>query len=296
MRKLLKPMGLLAIVALSSVLGGCQLTVLDPKGPVAEQQKDLIYWSIGFMLFIVAVVFVLFSIIIVRYREKKHAEGYEPPDQHGNTFLEIIWTAIPILIVIALAVPTVKTIYALDKAPEATSHKKPLVIHATSAEWKWMFSYPEQNLETVNYLVIPEDRPILFKLTSADSMSALWIPSLGGQEYNMAGMQTELYLQADKPGIYEGRNANFNGEGFADQKFKVKAVTQEEYDKWVKDKQNSAPKLTKKEYDHLLLQGHTKQMTFSSTHLQYVDHAKMDNAGYAEKLRKQSEKQQEKAH
>ncbi|RLQ93424.1 cytochrome aa3 quinol oxidase subunit II [Falsibacillus albus] len=294
MRKLVKPLVLLSILITSVFLGGCsKMTMFNPQGPVAEQQKDLIFWSIGFMLFIVAVVFILFSIIIVRYRERKQPEGYEPPDDHGNTFLEIIWTVIPIIIVIALSVPTVKTIYSLEKPPKATAHKKPLVVNVTSVDWKWIFSYPEQNIETVNQLIIPEDRPVKFKLTSADSMAAFWVPALGGQEYNMAGMQTDLYLQADHPGVYKGRNANFNGEGFADQKFDVKAETQEDFDQWVKDTQKSAPKLTKKQYDQLMLAGHSKPMTFSSTHLQWVDHAKMSNSDYAEKIREQNKQSNE---
>ena len=288
MRNLVKPFLLLSILTLSVLLSGCsELTVLDPKGPVAEQQKDLIYLSIGFMLFIVAVVFILFSIIIVKYRERKSYDGYEPPEHEGNLLLELVWTIIPIIIVVALSIPTVKTIYALDKAPAATAHKEPVVIHATSVEWKWIFSYPDQDIETVNYLVIPEDRPVLFKLTSADSMAAFWVPALGGQEYNMAGMQTELYLQADEPGTYKGRNANFNGEGFTHQTFDVKAETQEDFDKWVKETQASAPKLSKDHYDQLLLQGHSDEETFSSTHLQWIDHSKNKNSDYAEKVRKQ---------
>ncbi len=281
-------------MTLTSLLSGCsELTVLDPKGPVAEQQKNLILLSIGFMLFIVAVVFVLFSIIIVKYRERKDYDGYEPPHHEGNLWLELVWTIIPIIIVVALSIPTVKTIYALEDAPAETSHKDPVVIHATSVEWKWIFSYPEQNIETVNHLVIPEDRPILFKLTSADSMAAFWVPQLGGQEYNMAGMQTELFLQADHIGTYQGRNANFNGEGFTHQTFEVKAETQEDFDQWVKETQSSAPELTKDHYDHLLLKGHTNTETFSSTHLKWVDHSKNKNSDYAEKVRKQLDEKAE---
>jgi cytochrome aa3-600 menaquinol oxidase subunit 2 len=56
------------------------------------------------------------------------------------------------------------------------------VIHATSADWKWIFSYPEEDIETINYVNVPEDHPILFKITSADSMSSFWVPQIGGQE------------------------------------------------------------------------------------------------------------------
>ncbi|MFC0187651.1 cytochrome aa3 quinol oxidase subunit II [Fictibacillus aquaticus] len=267
-----------------SLLSGCSnLVVLDPKGPVAGIQKDLILLSIFFMLFIIIVVYILFTIIVVKYRERKEQSDYEPPEQEGSTLLEIIWTAIPILIVIALSIPTVKAIYALDKAPVESADKEPLVIHATSVNWKWIFSYPEENIETVNYINIPSDRPILFKLTSADSMTSFWVPALGGQKYAMAGMQNELFLEADKPGVFEGRNANFNGEGFNDQVFRVKALTDENYEDWVKGIQEEAPKLSLKQYDKLMLTGHSKAKTFSSTHLRWVDHAK--DAEYATNVR-----------
>ncbi|MGA9289264.1 MAG: cytochrome aa3 quinol oxidase subunit II [Anaerobacillus sp.] len=265
------------------VLSGCSnLTVLDPKGPVAEQQANLILFSIGFMLFIVLVVFVLFTLILIKYRERKSGPEYEPPHIEGNVFLEIVWTVIPIIILIALAIPTVQTIFSLEKPPEATSHKDPVVIHATSVDWKWVFSYPDEDIETVNYIHIPEDRPILFKLASADSMGSFWIPSLGGQEYTMSGMMTELYLQADEPGEYRGRNANFTGEGFTEQTFTVTAESEDDYEKWV-DKAQEAPELTQKKYNKLMLKGHTEEQTFSKTHLQWVNHG-MD-AEYATKVR-----------
>lgn len=281
-----KPILLFAMLAAVFVLGGCSnISVLDPKGPVADQQSDLILLSIGFMLFIVGVVFVLFTIILVKYRDRKDKDnGNYKPDLHGNTFLEVVWTVIPILIVIALSVPTVQTIYSLEKAPEATKDKEPLVVYATSVDWKWVFSYPEQDIETVNYLNIPVDRPVLFKISSADSMASLWIPQLGGQKYAMAGMLMDQYLQADEVGTYEGRNANFTGEHFADQKFDVKAVTEKDFNSWVKKTQSDSPKLTKEKYDELMLPENVDKLTFSSTHLKYVDHGQ--DAEYAMEARK----------
>ncbi len=107
------------------------------------------------MLFIIVVIFVLFAIILWKYRERPENLDYEPPDQHGNTLLEIIWTAIPVLIVIALAIPTVKATFELEKPPKESRGVEPIVIHATAADWKWIFSYPEENIETVNYVNIP---------------------------------------------------------------------------------------------------------------------------------------------
>ncbi|MBU8788676.1 MULTISPECIES: cytochrome aa3 quinol oxidase subunit II [Bacillus] len=280
----LKPLLMVGLLSAVFLMGGCsQIAVLDPKGPVASQQRDLILLSIGFMLFIVAVVFVLFTVMIVKYRERKDRKSPYSPEMEGNTFLEVVWTVVPILIVIALSVPTVRTIYSLEEAPKASKDKEPLVVYATSVDWKWVFSYPDQNIETVNYLNIPTDRPIKFKITSADSMASLWIPQLGGQKYAMAGMDMEQYLQADKVGTYQGRNANFTGEGFAEQTFNVKAMKQSDFNKWVSKTQKTAPKLTKSKYDELMLPRHADKLTFSSTHLKYVNHG--NDAEYAIKAR-----------
>ncbi|WP_226577757.1 cytochrome aa3 quinol oxidase subunit II [Halobacillus litoralis] len=278
----LLPLGLILFL---SGCGQLEMTVLDPKGPVAESQYELIKYSLWFMLGIIVVVFALFTFMLIKYRENRpgRKESDYDPNLHGNTAIEIVWTVIPIVIVILLSIPTVTTLYDLEKSPEPVEGqeaKEPLVIHATTADWKWFFSYPEQDIETVNYLHIPVDRPIEFRLTSADSMTALWIPALGGQKYNMAGMMNKLYLQADEEGIYDGRNSNFNGEGFAAQTFKTHVESEEAFDAWVNDIKTEKPELTKEQYDELLKPGLTGKDAFSSTHLEYINHASSDGMGY----------------
>ncbi|GIN61039.1 quinol oxidase subunit 2 [Robertmurraya siralis] len=263
-------------------LSGCEskLVVFDPQGPVARSITELINWSLIWMLLVVVVVFGLFGYIVWKYREKKDNLDYEPPDEHGSTLLEIIWTAIPILIVVALTIPTVKTLYALEEVPQGYEDKEPITIHVTSADWKWIFSYPEEGIETVNYVNIPADTPILFKLTSASTMQSFWVPALGGQKYTMGKMETEMYLIADYPGSYEGQNTNFNGRGYADMKFEVLAQTRSEYDKWVQEVKETAPKLTEEEYEELLKPTHLGRLTFSNTHLDWVNHADHNSKTY----------------
>ncbi|SEQ16364.1 cytochrome aa3 quinol oxidase subunit II [Piscibacillus halophilus] len=276
---------LMAMGILGLILSGCSdLTVLNPKGPVGQSQKDLIMYSLWFMLGIVVVVFGLFGYMIFKYRDRpgRGDQDYDP-ELHGNIKVEILWTAIPLIIVTLLSIPTVETLFDLEKPPESSNDKEPLVIHATSADWKWFFSYPEQDIETVNYLHIPTDRAIEFRLSSADSMAALWIPALGGQKYNMAGMETVLYLQADEEGVYDGRNSNYNGEGFSLQTFKVYAESEEDFNQWVSQIQNEKPKLTQEQYDELLEPGIIGKMAFSNTHLEWVDHGKMMDSDYAVK-------------
>lgn len=98
---------------------------------------------------------------------------------------------------------------------------------------------------------IPDDTPVLFKLTSAGTMRSFWVPALGGQKYSMNKMETELYLVADNPGSYMGTNTNFNGRGYAQMEFEVLAQTDEEYDAWVKEVKETAPELTEEKYMEL---------------------------------------------
>jgi cytochrome aa3-600 menaquinol oxidase subunit II len=275
---------LISLVSLFFIIifsSGSDMIILDPKGPVGAVQKDLIMLSIYYMLGIMVVVLSFFTVILLKYRSSKKSD-YKP-EMHGSTKLEIIWTLIPVLIVIALSIPNTKALYELKEAPKATAHKDPIVIHATAVDWKWIFSYPEEGIETVNYVNVPEDHPILFKVTAADSMASFWVPQIGGQIYGMPGMVNDLYLQADEPGTYDGRNSNFTGEGMTHQKFDFVAMEEGKYEEWVKDVQASEPKLMEKTYEKLMLPGTVEEMTFSSTHLSFVDHGK--NSEYALAIR-----------
>ncbi|EIJ78358.1 cytochrome aa3 quinol oxidase subunit II [Bacillus methanolicus PB1] len=264
------------------LLSGCEtnMVVFEPQGPAARSITELINWSLILMALVIVVVFGLFGWIVWKYRERPENKDYEPPEEHGSTVLEIIWTAIPILIVIALTIPTVKTLYQLEEIPKGYEKKDPITIHVTSADWKWIFSYPEQGIETVNYVNIPEDTPVQFKLTSAGTMQSFWVPALSGQKYTMNKMETELYIVADNPGSYLGRNSNFNGKGFAEMEFEVQAQTKEEFDKWVKDVKEKAPKLTKAKYEKLLEPTHLGRLTYSNTHLGWVNHADPNSKTY----------------
>ncbi|MFX3624961.1 MAG: cytochrome aa3 quinol oxidase subunit II [Ectobacillus sp.] len=268
-------------LSLIMFLGGCQnLAVLNPQGPVAKEQYDLIVWSFALMLTIIAVVFILFTIILIRYRERPDNMDYEPPEQEGNTLLEVVWTLVPVIIVIALAIPTVKTTYALEKPPKQSKDIEPIEIYVTSANWKWIFSYPEENIETVNYVNIPAGVPIKFKLTSVGPMNSFWVPELGGQKYTMDDMVMDLYLQADKPGEYTGRSANFSGEGFTHMEFQVVSQTKEEYEEWVKEVKQNEKKLTEEKYNEIIKPGVVGRMTFSSNHLDYVDPESLEYCDY----------------
>jgi cytochrome aa3-600 menaquinol oxidase subunit 2 len=253
------------------LLSGCQsLTVLDPKGPQARVLANDIKLSLGIMSFIVIAVFVLLACMLVKYRASKQSADYEPPHIEGHPLIETIMVGIPVLIVAFLSVVTVQSNYKVEATPEGYEDKEPLVIYASSSNWKWHFSYPEEHIETVNYLYIPTDRPLEFRLYSYGPITSFWIPQLGGQKYAMADMMTTLHLAADVPGEYMGRNANFSGRGFAENTFSVKAVPQEEFAAWVAEVKATAEPLTAEKFAELLKPGHLGQLTFTGTHLDFM--------------------------
>ena len=262
---------LFASLILSALfLGGCdRLLVLDPKGPQAEVQANDTMLLIYIMGGIVLVVFALLVFMLFKYRASKQSPDYEPPHIHGHWLVEAICIGIPILIVIFLSFRTVESNYLVESAPEEYADEEPLVIYASSSDWKWHFSYPEQGIETVNYLYIPANRNIEFKLYSFGPITSFWIPQLGGQKYAMADMVTTLHLAADVEGEFWGRNANFAGKGTAEQTFDVTAMSQEKFDEWVEEVHATAEPLTEEKFEELIEPGHLGRSTYTGTHLEF---------------------------
>ena len=261
---------LASIVFGTLLLGGCDpLLVLDPKGPQAEVQANDTMMLIYIMGAIVLVVLALLVFMLYKYRASKQSPDYEPPHIHGHWLVESICIGIPILIVIFLSFRTIDSNYLVESAPAEYKDEEPLVIYAASSDWKWHFSYPEQGIETVNYLYIPANRNIEFKLYSFGPITSFWIPQLGGQKYAMADMVTTLHLASDVEGEFWGRNANFAGAGTAEQTFDVTALSQEEFDEWVEEVHDTAEPLTEEKFDELLEPGHLGRSTYTGTHLEF---------------------------
>jgi len=264
MRPALRKLSILMSLAMLLVLSGCSdAMVLDPKGPIASAQKDLILITVIICAVIAIPVFIITAVIIWRYRASNKSATYKPEWEH-STKLEATWWGIPAVAILILALVTVNYTYKLEPSVALASDKEPIEIQVTSLDWKWLFTYPEENIATINHVVIPEDTPIRFKLTSDMAMNSFWIPSLGGQLYSMSGMAMTLHLQADEPGTYYGSGANFTGEYFAHMTFSVDAVSDAEYDTWVNEvKANNEP-LSDAKVEELLEQNVQEVQYFSA--------------------------------
>jgi cytochrome o ubiquinol oxidase subunit 2 len=240
--------GFLLIALLgAATLGGCTEGVLDPKGPIAAAERQILFNSLGIMLAIVIPTMLATLGAAYWFRASNTRARYRPDFEYSGRLELLVWS-IPIMTVLLVGGVAWLGSYDLDPPKPIASAVKPVRVQVVSLDWKWLFIYPEQGIATANQLTIPVGTPVSFELTSSSVMNSFWVPQLGGQIYTMAGMTTRLHLQADHPGTYRGASANYSGEGFADMRFNVDAVPPEKFAQWVDATRNAGPVLDAQAY------------------------------------------------
>jgi len=221
-----------ALALMVGLLAGCQGGVLDPKGQVGIEEKQLIIVATLLMLLVVIPVIFMTLYFAWKYREGRD-EIYEPKWSHSTKIETIVWS-VPIIIVIVLAVITWKSTHALDPYKPLEHEKEHINVQVISMNWKWLFVYPDLGIASVNELRFPANVPVAFHISSEGTMNSFFIPQLGSQIYSMAGMVTKLHLIANEPGTFDGISANYSGAGFTGMKFKAIATeTEADFDAWV---------------------------------------------------------------
>nr|BFD44189.1 ubiquinol oxidase subunit II [Pseudomonas sp. FFPRI_1] len=232
------------------MLGGCKWTLLDPKGQVGLDERNLIITATILMLLVVVPVIIMTFAFAWKYRASNTEATYAPKWSH-STKIEIAVWLVPVLIIIALGYVTYKSTHALDPYRPLDSEVKPITIEVVAMDWKWLFIYPDQGIATVNKIVFPAHTPVNFRVTSDTVMNSFFIPGLGGQIYAMAGMTTKLHLIANQNTELEGISANYSGAGFTGMKFKAIATSQEDFDAWVNEVKKAPKQLDTAEYEAL---------------------------------------------
>lgn len=252
----------LPVFVLVPLLASCSEGVLAVHGPVAAEERQLLFEALACMLVVVVPVIVLTLVFAWWFRSSNRRATYRPAWSYSGRIEFTIWV-IPLLVVLFLAALSWSGSHELDPYKPLESKQPPLTVEVVSMDWKWVFIYPEQNIATVNELALPVGRPVHFRLTSATVMNSFFVPGIAGQIYTMAGMQTQLSLQVNDAGIYRGMSAQFSGDGFSDMHFQVKALAGGDFDAWVEQvRKRSAATLGDDAFDALADARKTQSVTY----------------------------------
>ena len=223
-----------------------QMDLQPPSGIIAETATDLH----NFLLVVITLIslFVLALLVYVGWRYRENANKIPSKTSH-NTIIEVLWTVIPVLILVVIAVPSFKLLYLQE-----TDKKYDMVVKVTGAQWYWNYEYPDEKisfdsymideeeikdgqkrlLDVDNPLVVPEGTRIKFLITGNDVMHSFFVPSLAVQVYSIAGRINEVWTEIPiGPKKYYGQCNQICGVNHAYMPIVLKSVSMEDYKKWL---------------------------------------------------------------
>jgi cytochrome o ubiquinol oxidase subunit II len=185
--------GLVAVVLIgAATLGGCAEGVLDPKGPIALAEQQILLNSLGIMLAIVVPVILATLGVAFWFRASNERARYRPNFAYSGRLEMLVWS-IPAMTVFLVGGVAWVGSHDLSPRKPIASTVKPLRVQVASLDWKWLFINPDQGVASVNYLKIPVGTPVSFELTSSGVMNSFFVPQLGSQIYTMAGMAAKTF-------------------------------------------------------------------------------------------------------
>ena len=224
-----------------------QLGLQPPAGSIATMANDLH----NLLLFVITAIslFVLFLLIYVcvKFRADKNPN---PSKRTHNSVLEVLWTVIPVLILVVIAVPSFRLLYYLDKQIEPD-----MTIKVTGVQWYWNYEYPDQNLgfdsymisdedlqpgqkrllDVDNPLVLPEGSKVKVLIAGNDVLHSFFVPSLAVQEYSVPGKLNEVWMDIPKgEKTYYGQCNQICGINHSYMPIVIKVLTKENYETWLK--------------------------------------------------------------
>ena len=226
---------LVFVFFISACIENAPMDSLSPEGPYARTIDDLFWLTFWIAVVIFIIVQGALIIAVIFFRDK---EGMPEPKQiQGNHKLELLWTIIPVLILGAIAFPTVRTIFDLAKEPEGA-----LNIELIGHQWWFEFNYPDYDITTANILVIPEGTPVRLEMWSNDVMHNFWVPKLNGKRYLVPGQKTYLNLFADNAGEYWAQCGEYCGLSHSKMRARVISLSSSDFEKWIENEQKNALK------------------------------------------------------
>ncbi|MCB1563455.1 MAG: cytochrome c oxidase subunit II [Alphaproteobacteria bacterium] len=225
-----------------------QINMQDAASPSAERLHEfheMLLWITGA---IVVFIMVLLLYVMLRFNSKVNPE---PAKFTHNVPLEVIWTVVPILVLVLISVKSMPMLYYLDRAEEPE-----MTLKVTGYQWYWGYEYPDQDglsflsymvpedeidaskgqkrlLSVDNVVVLPVDTDIAIQITGADVIHSFAVPALGIKLDAVPGRLNETWVRIDKPGTYYGQCSELCGKDHAYMPIEVKAVSKEEFANWL---------------------------------------------------------------
>lgn len=222
-----------------------QMNFQDPASPVMEQAiefHELLLWLMGGVM---AVVISLLVYVVVRFNHKANPT---PSTTSHNTLLEIVWTLIPCLILVVIAVPSFRLLYFMNEMEPSE-----VTLKVIGHQWYWEYQYPDHEigfdsylikdedlkpgqirlLEVDNRVVLPVDTNIRVLVTAADVMHSWAVPALGMKVDSIPGRVNESWVKITKPGVYYGQCSELCGFGHGFMPIAVEAVSKDAYQAWI---------------------------------------------------------------
>jgi len=248
--------GLVVFTALALLTGGAEASFPQPwqlgMQASASPVKENIAWLHNLLLVIITLitifVLVLLVYVMVRFRASAHPK---PTRTTHNTMIEIIWTVVPTLILVVIAIPSFKLLYFMDRTFEAD-----MTLKVNGHQWYWSYEYPDQGglkfesymipeadlkpdqkrlLEVDNRVVLPVDTNVRILVGGTDVMHSWMVSSLGVQIYAVPGRVNETWVKVNKPGVYYGQCNQICGINHAYMPIAVEALSKADFERWVAD-------------------------------------------------------------
>jgi cytochrome c oxidase subunit 2 len=225
-----------------------QLGMQEPASIV----KDSLHSFHNLLLWIITLITIFVSALLVYTMVRFRASANPTPTRTShNTLLEVAWTAIPVLILVVIAIPSFKLLYLGDRTPNPE-----MTIKVVGHQWYWSYEYPDHDelkfdsymiadsdikegqrrlLEVDNRVVVPANTNVRLLVAGSDVIHSFFIPSLGVQIYSMPGRLNEAWVNVDRPGVYYGQCNQICGINHAYMPIAVEALSKEDFARWLED-------------------------------------------------------------
>ena len=245
---------IVTFIALASSANGISDWQLGFQKPASDVMRN-VYDLHNFVLIMMTAItiFVLFLIFYVVFRFRRKANPVASKTTH-NTFIEILWTGIPVIILIFMAIPSFKLVYQQDVIPETD-----MTIKVIGHQWYWEYQYPEHDnlsfesymtpddeleegdirlLTVDNHLVLPANKNIHVLVTGGDVLHSFAMPSLGVKKDAVPGRLNETWFNIDEPGIYRGQCSEICGTGHGFMPIVIEALIETDFNNWIIEQKN----------------------------------------------------------